>query len=89
MYGDNDARQSFGTIDRLDVAADFLMSTVEIWFEDTYEWHPTYHPYKCPEPAKRDTHFLHAALVQMKLRGADDFQMRGKASFKMDIFPGL
>src|SRR5262245_59778349 len=63
--------------------------TVEIWFEDTYEWHPPYTGYGCPEKKPRGTHFGHAALVQMKTRGAQDFQMRGKATFPMKIFPAL
>ena len=92
-YDDNDARNSFGTIDKLEVLADFVMGTVEIWFEDTYEWHPPYSQYtkpmKCPNPSKRDTNFGHAALVQMKKRGAKDFQMRGYAKFPMKIFPNL
>jgi|APLak6261659120_1056016.scaffolds.fasta_scaffold01413_1 hypothetical protein len=97
FYGNNDARQCFGAIDNLEVKADFVNGTVEIWFEDTYEWHPPYSQYtkpqRCPDigtpGAKRDTNFGHAALVQMKTRGAKDFQMRGKASFPMKLFPGL
>jgi len=92
-YDDDDARKSFGTIDNLEVAADFVMGTVEIWFEDTYEWHPPYSqytkPFRCPDPVPRDTNFGHAALVQMKTRGAKDFQMRGKATFPMKLFPNL
>ena len=95
MFGDSDARNSFGAIDNLEAAADFVMGTVDVWFEDTYEWHPPYSQYKprCPDigtpGAKRDTNFGHAALVQMKTRTAKDFQMRGRASFPMNIFPGL
>ena len=97
MFGDSDAQFSFGAIDNLEAAADFIMGTVEVWFEDTYEWHPPYSQYtkpqRCPDRntpgAKRDTNFGHAALVQMKTRGAKDFQMRGRASFPINIFPGL
>lgn len=97
MFGDGDAQSSFGAIDKLEAAADFVMGTVEVWFEDTYEWHPPYSQYtkpqRCPDigtpGAKRETNFGHAALVQMKTRGAKDFQMRGRASFPMNIFPGL
>jgi len=95
MFGDSDARNSFGAIDNLEAAADFVMGTVDVWFEDTYEWHPPYSQYKprCPDigtpGAKRDTNFGHAALVQMKTRTAKDYQMRGRASFPMKIFPGL
>jgi hypothetical protein len=92
-YDNNDARQSFGTIDKLEVSADFVMGSVEIWFEDTYEWHPVYSQYtkpiRCPNAVDRDSNFGHAALVQMKTRGAKDFQMRGKATFPMKIFPKL
>jgi hypothetical protein len=97
MFSDGDAQFSFGAIDKLEAAADFVMGTVEVWFEDTYEWHPPYSQYtkpqRCPDigtpGAKRDTNFGHAALVQMKTRGAKDFQMRGRASFPMNLFPGL
>jgi hypothetical protein len=90
-FGD-DARLSFGTIDNLEIKADFLLGIVEIWFEDTYEWHPVYSMYnspRCTDPAQRDTNFLHAACVQMKKKGAKDFQMRGRWTFQMKIFPGL
>lgn len=93
MFGDQDARFSFGTIDFLDVAADFARGKVTIWFEDTYEWHPKYKAYGCTDVKPRNTNFLHAALVQMKInkpgRNAADFQMRGNAEFPMKIFPGL
>jgi hypothetical protein len=93
FFDHDDARQSFGTIDNLEVAADFVMGTVEIWFEDTYEWHPPYSqytkPFRCPDNVPRDTNFGHAALVQMKTRGAKDFQMREKAKFPMKLFPNL
>jgi hypothetical protein len=86
MYDDGDAKRTFGTIDQLDYIADFNQGTVDLWFEDTYEWHPPYSQYTNPAPCKgvkdRGTHFGHAALVQMKRRGAKDFQMRGKASFR-------
>jgi hypothetical protein len=68
------------------------------WFEDTYEWHPTYSqytvPFVCPntnaeKQVQRDTLFLHAAMVQMKRNGAKDFQMRGNATFPMEIFSAL
>jgi hypothetical protein len=94
MFDDEDAKDSFGTIDRLDVFADFTKGEVE----DTYEWHPTYsqytRPFKCPntnaeKEVQRKTLFLHAAMVQMKTRGAKDFKMRGNATFPMNIFPGL
>lgn len=97
MFDDGDAQFSFGAIDNLEAAADFVLGTVDVWFEDTYEWHPPYSQYvrprRCPDigtpGAKRDTNFGHAALVQMKTRGAKDFQMRGRASFPMNLFPGL
>jgi hypothetical protein len=92
-YDDDDARQSFGTIDNLEVSVDFVLGKVFVWFEDTYEWHPTYSqytkPFRCPDDVPRDTVFGHAALVQMKTRGAKDFQMRGQAEFPMRIFPNL
>lgn len=98
MYDDEDVKDSWGTIDRLDVFADFMRGTVELWFEDTYEWHPTYsqytRPFKCPntnaeKTVQRNTLFLHAAMVQMKTRGARDFKMRGNATFPMTLFVEL
>ncbi len=92
FYGDDDAKSSFGGIPNFEVLADFVMGTVEIWFEDIYEWHPTYSQYTkpvCDITVERDTNFLHAALVQMKTRGAKSFQMRGRAKFPMKIFAGL
>ena len=98
MYDNEDIQDSFGTIDKLDVYADFIKGTIELWFEDTYEWHPTYSQYTqplvCPNTnvtgqVNRETTFLHAAMVQMKKKGARDFQMRGNATFLMKIFSGL
>jgi hypothetical protein len=86
-YGDKDAQFAFGAIDNLQIAADFDTRTAEIWFEDTYEWHPSFRVYGCPEVQKRDTHFLHAAMVQMKTRGAADFQMHVEVTFQMSLFP--
>ena len=98
MYDDEDIKDSFGTIDKLNVFADFIKGTVELWFEDSYEWHPTYsqytRPFKCPNTnatglVERDTIFLHAAMVQMKKRGARDYLMRGNAAYAMKIFTDL
>jgi hypothetical protein len=93
-YTRDNHRDSFGTIDHLEVNADFVMGQVEIWFEDTYEWHPTYKLYTnpvCNDPLKtqRNTVFLHAAMVQMKTRGAADYTMRGRAMFDIKLFPGI
>lgn len=98
MYDDENIKDSFGTIDTLNVFADFIKGTVELWFEDSYEWHPTYSQYtqpsKCPNTnatglVQRDTTFLHAAMVQMKKRGARDYLMRANATFPMKIFSDL
>ena len=98
MYDDENIQDSFGTIDTLNVFADFIKGTVELWFEDSYEWHPTYSQYtqpaKCPNTnaagqVHRVTGFLHAAMVQMKKRGARDFLMRANATFAMKIFTDL
>jgi hypothetical protein len=98
MYDDDNVKDTFGTIDTLNVFADFIKGIVELWFEDAYEWHPTYsqytRPFKCPNTnatglVQRDTTFLHAAMVQMKKRGARDFKMRANAAFAMKIFTDL
>ncbi|NLP63032.1 hypothetical protein [Paraburkholderia sacchari] len=88
MFGNQDYRFAFGTIDYLDVQADFVANTVKIWFRDCYEWHPPHPQFKppCLDSKFRDTNFLHAALVQMKLEGAADFWMQGEATFPLSIF---
>lgn len=89
MFGDQDYRYAFGTIDFLDIEADFVANTVTLWFEDRYEWHPSHPQFqpRCPNLKIRDTNFLHAALVQMKLEGAADYWMRGEVTFPLSLFP--
>lgn len=76
---------AFGTIDRLDVEYDMAAKTVKIWFKDSYEWHPVCEGCytKFADDEVRVTNSLHAALVQMKDRGAADYWMLGEATFPM------
>ena len=56
MFSDSDAQFSFGTIDNLEAAADFAMGTVDVWFEDIYEWHPPYSQYIKPQRCRTSAH---------------------------------
>ncbi len=88
MYGDQDMRYTYGTIDKLDMRSDFIGGTVKLWFLDCYQWHPPHKEFQppCSTPIARSTNFIHAALVQMKLYGAADFWMKGEAVFPMGLF---
>jgi peptidoglycan hydrolase-like protein with peptidoglycan-binding domain len=89
MFGDQDFRFMYGTIDYFHVEANFIAGTVKVWFMDCYEWHPPHPQFMppCPNLKPRNTNFLHAALVQMKNEGARDFWMRGEATFPITLFP--
>jgi hypothetical protein len=65
------------------LAVDYVHETVKVWFLDCYEWHPVYPKYfpKCAKDEIRKSKFLHAAAVQLKLEGANDFWMKGEATF--------
>lgn len=80
-----DYHYAFGTIDRLDVEYDMAAKTVKIWFKDSYEWHPVCEGYyaRLADDEVRVTNSLHAALVQMKDRGAADYWMLGETTFPM------
>lgn len=91
MYANQDYYYAFGTIDRLDVQFDLIAKTVKIWFKDSYEWHPVCDGYytKFPDDEVRVTNSLHAALVQLKDRGAADYWMLGEATFPMSLLEML
>ncbi len=82
-YESQDLRYAFGAIDRLDLEVDQAAGTLHAWFQDRYEWHP-YYPglYRVMEDdeARRPTNCVHAALVELKTRGAADFWMKGECT---------
>ena len=87
-FGIDDYYYSFGAIDRLDVQVDWIAKTVKVFFKDIYEWHPV-----CPgfytqfkDDTVRVTNSLHAALVELKLKGAADYWMVGEATVPMSVF---
>jgi hypothetical protein len=89
----NDFYHAFGTIDRLDLEVDWVLKTVKLWFMDSYEWHPICKGfYKLfpddpgPDGGVRPSNSLHAALVELKDRGAADFWMVGEATLPLSAF---
>jgi hypothetical protein len=80
-------RYAFGAIDRLDFEVDFAERSVRVWFQDRYEWHPVYEGMYDRQPGDivRETNCLHAAMVEMKLTGAADFWMKGKAVVPLSL----
>ncbi len=90
-YGLDDARTSWGAIDRLDFEADFDEGTLHVWFQDRYEWHPYYpglYTAMADDAPPRETNCLHAAFVEMKLQKAADFWMVGEATVPLKDFIG-
>ncbi len=81
-------RNTFGGIDKLFIEFDMGPQTVTLSFKDRYEWHPVCTPYytKYVDDEVRNTNSLHAALVELKDRGAADFWMIGEATAPMSKF---
>lgn len=90
-YSDQDLLFSFGAIDRLDFEADFRAGTLHVWFQDRYEWHPSYRFYShFPGDGPRDTNCIHAALVELKAGGvAKDYWMKGEATVPLSVLPTI
>jgi hypothetical protein len=84
------ARSSWGAIDKFCFEVDFDAETLHVWFKDRYEWHPCYPGlYDVQEgDFARETNCVHAAFVEMKLHGAEDFWMVGEATVPLKGFPG-
>lgn len=83
-YAVEDFRFAFGGIDRVDFEVDFSQDTVRVFFQDRYEWHPVYPFYsKFADDVLRPTNCLHAALVELKSKGAADFWMKGEAEVSL------
>jgi hypothetical protein len=84
----NDFQFSYGHLDRVDIEIDWALDQVKIWFMDSYEWHPVAKGYyqKWPDDQARINNVIHAALVEMKDKGAADFWMIGEAKFPISKF---
>jgi hypothetical protein len=84
-YADDDFQFAFGAIDRLDFVVDFGAGTLHAWFQDRYEWHPVYPFYKAKSgDSPRPTNCVHAAAVELKRSGAQDYWMKGEATIPLD-----
>jgi hypothetical protein len=81
---------SFGTIDRVDFSVDFSDDTVRVWFQDRYEFHPVYPGIynKEPDDIVRGDNCVHAAAVEMKSQGAQDYWMKGQAVVPLSLITG-
>jgi hypothetical protein len=87
-YFNQDYYYAFGAIERLDFEVNWAAKSVKLWFMDRYEWHPV-----CPgfytkfhDDVVRVTNSLHAALVELKDRGAADYWMVGEATLPLSVF---
>ena len=88
-YANEDYLFAFGGIDRLDYEVDRAGNSLRVWFQDRYEWHPVYEQLYDRQLGDRirNDNCLHAAMVEMKLEGAADFWMKGKAVISLDALP--
>jgi hypothetical protein len=87
QFDEEEFQYSFGSIDRVDFEANFDQGTIHVWFQDRYEWHP-YYPgiYDVQEgDIPRETNCIHAAFVEMKLKGANDYWMKGEATVPLQL----
>lgn len=86
-YINQDFRYAFGGIDILEFEVNFDAKTIHVWFQDRYEWHPYYPEIYSffPDDVSRPTNCLHAALVELKSKGAADYWMKGEAIVPLDV----
>ncbi|WP_051367030.1 SpvB/TcaC N-terminal domain-containing protein [Hamadaea tsunoensis] len=72
-------KNSFGAIDQVDWSYNLDTGKVQVWFQDRYEWHPVYKGLydRFADDDVRETNCIHAALVEMKSQGAEDYWMQG------------
>jgi hypothetical protein len=83
-YDDDEFKDSFGQIDRLDFEIDFDAGTFHAWFQDRYEWHPVYPFYKkYPDDYSRGDNCVHAAAVELKSGTARDYWMKGEVTMPL------
>ncbi len=68
----------------MDYDADLGRDTIHVWFKDRYEWHPVYPGLYTKmhgdDDDPRDTNCIHAAMVEMKDKGAADYWMKGEVT---------
>jgi hypothetical protein len=86
-----DFATSFGSIDRVDFSVDFSDDTVRVWFQDRYEFHPVYPGMYLPKQSDDDVrgdNCIHAAAVEMKNQGAQDYWMKGQAVVPLALITG-
>lgn len=85
-YEDQDYRFAFGAIDNFDYEVDRAAEVVHVWFADRYEWHPVYKGLytKKSGDVARATNCVHAAAVEMKAEGANDYWMYGHAAIEFE-----
>jgi hypothetical protein len=93
-FRDLDFRFAFGGIDRVDFQVDFSKDAVRVWFQDRYNWHPFYPFYDVIGPTRefpdsgdfrRPNNSVHAAMVEMKDKGAKDFWMKGQGEVALSL----
>jgi hypothetical protein len=87
-YTDEDFRNAFGSIDRLDFEVDFDARNIRVWFKDRYEFHPYYpgiYEVKNNDADVRPNNCVHAAAVELKSSGAADFWMIGVATVPLNL----
>ncbi|MDO8356374.1 MAG: DUF4157 domain-containing protein [Nitrospirota bacterium] len=88
-YAEEDFQNAFGAIDRMDYAVDTAAGTVQVWFQDRYEWHPAGYGYSLfPGDGVRGTNCVHAAAVEMQSLGATDYWMFGNATVPLSLITG-
>ena len=81
-YSKEDFRLAFGAIDYLSAEADLDAGEITVWFQDCYEWHPVFAGFYDYQTGDSDRQYplIHAAMVEMKLKGAADYWMKGEAT---------
>jgi hypothetical protein len=85
-YAVKDFQFAFGAIDRIDYEVNRSAGLVHVWFQDRYEWHPVGFGYShFPDDARRSTNCVHAAMVELKSSGAQDYWMIGDAVIPLKL----
>ena len=85
-YAVKDFQFALGALDRLDFEVNDSAGVVHIWFKDRYEWHPVGFGYKkLSGDSPRPTNCVHAAMVELKSSGANDYWMVGDAVIPLTL----
>lgn len=87
-YRNQDLRLAWGGIDRVDYEVNRAAGTVDVWFKDRYDFHPVGFGYtnKGTGDIIRITNCVHAAAVEAKTSGAQDYWMQGEATVPLSLF---